>query len=471
MRTLVHLAIFLLFSGLVLTDLFAANRQPNFVIVLADDVGWDAFGCTGAPHARTPNIDRLARESILIDRLYCSVSQCAPLRAEFYTGLLPMRNGVLANAQKEERIGVLNIADHLRPLGYRVGLTGKSHFRLGKGDFDKIDGFPGNANGDISKYDLGGVRAYIRESLSAGSPFCIFICSVHAHHPWTVGDESHFPHQRLKLPPHYADTPATRKAIAIHAAEVEEFDRQVGDTRALLQDLKLEKDTMLIVLSEQGIAMPRGKWSPYEHGSRALCVAHWPGRIAPQKTSAIAMYCDFVPTFIDLAGGHPETPLDGKSLKSLWFGESDKHRRSAFISNRHPFWQKAIVTEQYKFIWTGFPEEEHLFSSFTSKKFFARAWTEWIQLSPSDETVAAKAQHVLHPNRYELYDIQKDPYEINNLAANPEHQGLKMELLAELKQLMTDAGESLEPERPAGKTKERQGEGKARRERTRHSAL
>ena len=334
MRTLIHFIIFPLVVGLGLTNLFAVDRQPNFVIVLADDVGWDAFGCTGSPHARTPHIDQLAKESVFMDRLYTSVSQCAPLRAEFYTGLLPMHNGVLANSQKEERTGVLNIADHLRPLGYRVGLTGKSHFRLGKEEFDRIEGFPGNANGDIAEYDLSGVRAYIQEALSADSPFCIFICSVHAHHPWTVGDESHFPHAQLTIPPHYADTPATRKTIAIHAAEVEEFDRQVGDTRALIQDLKLENDTILIVLSEQGIAMPRGKWSPYEHGSRSLCIAHWPDQFAPQKTSAIAMYCDFVPTFIDLAGGRPQVPLDGKSLKSLWLGESAKHRQSAFISIR-----------------------------------------------------------------------------------------------------------------------------------------
>lgn len=96
--------------------LVSAREQPNFVIVLADDVGWDAFGCTGAPHARTPHIDELARKSVVMDRLYTSVSQCAPLRAEFYTGLFPMHNGVRANSRKEERSGILNIADHLRPM-------------------------------------------------------------------------------------------------------------------------------------------------------------------------------------------------------------------------------------------------------------------------------------------------------------------------------------------------------------------
>jgi N-sulfoglucosamine sulfohydrolase len=435
--------------------LVSAREQPNFVIVLADDVGWDAFGCTGAPHARTPHIDELARKSVVMDRLYTSVSQCAPQRAEFYTGLLPMHNGVLANSRKEERSGILNIADHLRPMGYRVGLTGKSHFRLGQQQFDRIDGFTGNANGDIAEYDLSGVRTYIREAQSAGSPFCVFICSVHAHHPWTVGDESHFPHEQLRIPPHYVDTPATRKAIAIHAAEVEEFDRQVGDVRAMLNESKLENDTILIVLSEQGIAMPRGKWSPYDHGSRAVCIAHWPGHFVPKKTSAIAMYSDFVPTFIDFAGGQSQVPLDGKSLKSLWLDERDKHRQSAFISNVHPFWQKAIVTEQYKLIWTGFPNEDHIHSNFASTKFFGKAWSEWKEASEKNRDVAAKIIRVLHPKRYELYDIQNDPYEVHDLAENGQHQNVKLGLLAELKQLMADAGESLEPKQPQGKEMER----------------
>jgi len=86
-----------------LANLSAADSQANFVVVLADDIGWDAFGCTDSTHARTPNIDKLAKQSIFMARLYCSVSKCAPLRAEFYTGLLPNRNGVRANAKKEKR--------------------------------------------------------------------------------------------------------------------------------------------------------------------------------------------------------------------------------------------------------------------------------------------------------------------------------------------------------------------------------
>ena len=122
----------LLASLLIHFPAFGKNGGPNFIIIIGDDVGWDAFGCTGMKEARTPAIDQLASESSMMTRFYCSVSQCAPLRAELYTGLLPKNNGVLANAVKEKRTGVRNVADHLIPLGYEVGLTGKRHFGLGR---------------------------------------------------------------------------------------------------------------------------------------------------------------------------------------------------------------------------------------------------------------------------------------------------------------------------------------------------
>ena len=158
----------------------SAADRPSFFIVMGDDVGWDAFGCTGTSFARTPNIDKLSSQSLHMDRFYCSVSQCAPLRAELYTGLYPNHNGVLANARRVERPGVKNVADHLKPLGYRIGLTGKSHFGKGTVKFDKIAGFPKGANGSIGEYNLDGVKSYIQDAVKSGDPFCVFVCSVHA---------------------------------------------------------------------------------------------------------------------------------------------------------------------------------------------------------------------------------------------------------------------------------------------------
>lgn len=431
---------------LLLAIAFNASGKPNFIILLGDDVGWDAFGCAGMKEARTPAIDKLAAQSCMMNRFYCSVSQCGPLRAELYTGLLPNHNGTLANAVKIKRPGIRNIADHLRPLGYQVGLTGKLHFGLGMKKFDKIPGFSANGNGSKQTHSLDGVRDYITKAKNAGDGFCVFICSTHAHHPWDHGDESNFPVSDINLRPHYVDTPASRQAMAKHAAEVEVLDQQVSETLAMMKDMNLEEDTIFIFLSEQGIAMPRGKWSPYEHGSRALCLAYWPGHIPARKTSALAMYCDILPTLVDFAGG--ETPkLDGKSLRSLWTNaNTDSHREAVFISNVHPFWQKAIVTDTYKLIWSGQPELEHIWKNFTSKsKFFAKPWTEWNEKAKTDADAARKLKRVLSPKKFELYDVVSDPYEINDLASLPEQKDRVLSLHAELKELMLACGESLKP--------------------------
>ena len=420
--------------------------KPNFIIIIGDDVGWDAFGCTGMKEARTPAIDKLAEESTMMTRFYCSVSQCAPLRAELYTGLLPKNNGVLANAKREKRSGVKNIADHLIPLGYKVGLSGKKHFGLGTASIDLIPGFASNANGSKQAHSFDGVEEYVSRAQKEGGSFCVIIGATHAHHPWDHGKESNYPLEKVNLRPHYVDTPAARQAVAKHAAEVEVLDQQVRETRELMKKMDLQKDTILIFLSEQGIAMPRGKWSPYEHGSRALCLAHWKGKIIPRKTTALAMYCDIVPTLVDFAGG--KTPgLDGQSLKDLWTDKKVKsHREEILISNVHPFWQKAIVTETYKLIWTGHPQREHIWGNFSSKsKFFAKPWAEWKEKAGRDERAARKIKRILQPKALELYDVAGDPYEINDLSNLPEHQKRIASLQAKLKKLMTECGESTTP--------------------------
>jgi N-sulfoglucosamine sulfohydrolase len=240
-----------------------ADTKPGFVVVVADDVSWDCFGCTGSKHARTPNIDRLATQGLRLDNMYCAVSQCAPCRAELYTGLYPHHNGVLANAINRKVAGVKSVIDHLTPLGYRVGLTGKSHFNKGTQKFTGISGFPANCNSSIAEHSLDGVKSFITKARGEGAPFCVFICSIHAHHPWDLGTQANFPPGAMRLPDHYIDSPLAREAIARHAAEVELLDRQVGDTMAMLDEMGLARDTVLLFLSEQGTAMPRGKWTIY----------------------------------------------------------------------------------------------------------------------------------------------------------------------------------------------------------------
>ena len=416
--------------------LISAGRaeKPNFVIVLADDVSWSSFGCAdGGLYTRTPNIDRLASEGVRFTNFFCSVAQCGPLRHELYTGLLPPTSGVYSNGAKP-REKYKSIANYLGELGYTVGLTGKTHFNVS--DFQKISGFESGGNHSAPEWEMSGVKRFMEESKAQDKPFCAVIASVNAHHPWTVGDPSHFPLDRIVVPPHMMDTPITREALAIHAAEVEDLDDQVGATMKLLDDLKLADNTVLIFLSEQGTALPNGKWSVYDYGTKALCLVRWPGKIKPVVTDAVAMYCDITPTLVDIAGGEG-LQIDGKSLLPVLNGKTSSHRDHAYLIHQAGgYTQRAIRNKEYKLIWN--PERENdyylgVLMQPKSGKFFAKVWQEWLQKAKTNPTAQIKIDRVVKHPEFELYDAKKDSWELDNLAGNPDYAQVVKKMHGQLK--------------------------------------
>ena len=426
-----------------------AGDKPNFVIVLADDVSWSSLGCVdGGLYTRTPNLDKLAAQAIRFTNFSCSSAQCGPTRHELYTGLLPPTSGVYSNGSKPME-DYQSVANYLGDLGYKVGLTGKKHFNVS--DFHQISGFESNGNHSAPSWNMSGVQQFMETSRAENKPFCVVVASVNAHHPWTVGDPSHFPLDQIVVPPHMVDTPLTREALAAHAAEVEVLDDQVGATMKLLDDLKLADNTVLIFLSEQGTALPNGKWSIYDYGTRAVCLVRWPGKIEPAVTDAVAMYCDISSTLVDIAGGKaPAT--DGKSLLPVLTGEISDHREYAYLVHQAGgYTQRAIRNKNFKLVWN--PEREvdyylDVLMKPTSGKFFAKAWREWLEKARKDPSAQKKIDRVVKHPEFELYDIQNDPWELKNLADDPEYAQevgeMYRQLQAEMERL-SDAFSTVDP--------------------------
>jgi len=450
-----------LFSVLQITFLASflyAKEKPNFVIVLADDVSWSSFGCFDSGlYTHTPNIDKLASQGVQFTNFMCSVAQCGPIRHELYTGLLPPTSGVYSNGSKP-RGDYKNMANYLGELGYHVGLTGKAHFKR-VSDFDKIEGFSSDGNSDNPTWEMNGIKKFIESSQSEEKPFCMVIASVHSHHPWTAGKASNFPVDKIVVPPHMVDGPVTREALATHAAEVEELDHQVGATMKLLDDMNLSEDTVLIFLSEQGTAMPKGKWSIYDYGTRALCLARWPGKFkAGEVTDAVAMYCDIVPTLMDIAGGEPPV-IDGKSLFPVLKGETSDHRKHAYLVHQASgYSQRAIRNKEFKLMWN--PKQENGYYVDTlmdpkSKKFFGLAWQEWVKKAEVNSDAQEKIDRVIKNPEFELYNIKNDPWEMTNLSNNPEYQSTLQEMHAQLKAEMERLNDTFSSHDPKVSKKEK----------------
>jgi len=453
------LCVGLFFSiGLLSQIAFAQTDRPNFLVILGDDISSSSLGCYGSENPNTsPNIDQLAKEGIRFTNMFVSEAICGPARAELYTGLQPHRNGCVVNnhATKE---GTLSVVQHLKKLGYRVGLTGKTHIKpRSVYPFEKVKGFPTNCNArEISDEDWEDVEAFITRDLD--QPFCLFICSIHAHSPWDAGDTSRWKLDDLNLPPSLYDTETTRRLYREYLGEVRLFDEQVGKARALLKQKNIDANTALIVLDENGAGMPCGKWTTFDWGVRSACVVKWPGlESAAFTTDALVQYCDILPTMIEAAGGDVPDGLDGKSLLPLLKQETKAHRQKAFFNYNNgsvgpQFSSRAVTDGRFKLMWNLTPDNLLALRTVNGFDFgyvdkmedrHVRAmYRSWLEKAATNQDAAAAVGRFRKQPEFQLYDLSLDPWERKNLASDPDYVTQLGELKDSIKSWMQQTGDS-----------------------------
>ena len=410
--------------------------KPNIVFIIADDCTFRDIGCYGG-QAHTPNIDRLATEGMRFTRCFQAAPMCSPTRHNIYTGIYPVKSGAYPN-HTFVPAGTKSVVQYLGDLEYRVAQSGKTHVspnsvfsweQLGKDknpDFEKVDDF-------------------IAQCTQNKSPFCLLLCSNEPHTPWDKGDPSKYPAEQIKLPPYFVDTPETRDGMSRYLAEITYYDGQVGQASELLDKHNVAENTLLVVVSEQGSSMPFAKWTCYDNGLQSACIARWPGKIrAGSVNPAMIEYVDFLPTFIEAAGGKPVATLDGKSLLSVFAG-AKTHKTHVFgemttrgINNGSDhFGIRSVRSEQFKYIWNFTPDAEFVNACVKSPEF-----QSWIALAQSgDARAASLVQRYTHRPAVELYDVENDPLELNNLAELDGYEDVKKQLRGELDHWMRACGD------------------------------
>ncbi len=439
------------------TIVLAQNKAPNFLIVLGDDISASNIGCYGSVNKNTtPNIDQLAEEGIRFTNMFVAEAMCATTRAELYTGLSPYKNGCTVN-HAATKTGTLSIVQHLEKLGYRVGLTGKRHFSpKSVYPFEFIDGFEKNCNHfGKAPENWDGVEEFMTRD--PAQPFCLIICSIHAHSPWDAGEASFWNTDEIVLPKNLVDTKETRHYYREYLAEIRLFDEQVGKARAMLNKYKLNENTALIVLDENGVGMPGGKWTTYDLGVRSACVMKWPKPYqANMVTEAIAQYCDILPTLIDAAGGEIPAAFDGKSLLPVISGQTKEHREMAFFVYNNgpegpPFASRAVTDGRYKLIWTLTPQNLYAIRTINGFDYFhvdkmedrhvRKMYLSWLTKAGYDNHARDIVRRFRQRPEFQLFDLKKDPEEMNNLAGNPEYESKVNQLKESIKIWMEAQGD------------------------------
>ena len=441
----------ILFSLLPVLALSAtANASPNFLIILADDCTYNDLPLYGGQNAKTPHIDRLASEGLTFNRAYLSSSMCQPCRAELYSGLYPMSNGCSWN-HSGCRPGITGMPQALGKLGYRVGLAGKRHVRPEEVfPFSKIEGFdPNCVRTPTLAHDLGPIREFMKGK-GDDQPFCLVVALTEPHVPWVMGDATKYPPKKLKLPPNVADTPRTREDFSKDRAEITYMDGQVGDILKTLDQTGKANDTLVLFSSEQGSQFPGCKWTTWDTGLHTALVARWPGKVAKGKrTDAMVQYADVLPTLLSLAGGEGKD-LDGTSFDAVLTGRKTNHRKFTYgmhnnVPEGPPYPTRTVFDGQYRYTLNLTPDElfieKHLMGLKGKAVLNNPYWSTWVRDTwNKPEIYALVKRYQLRPPEA-LYHTASDPYEMNNLADDPDHQSRKKVLGKELLRWMKEEGD------------------------------
>lgn len=423
----------LILTGLFLigtAESYATDKTPNIVFILADDCAYTSLGTRGSKNVETPNIDRLAKEGMKFNRAFAATSVCVPFRAELFTGLSPFRNGCAWNhssTNKDVRTAPLILSE----MGYRVGLCGKRHFAPESiFPFETVPGLEPKTSVKQNLYKPEQMEPFMTRD--GGQPFVLYVCSIYPHRPWTDGDQSKFDPNKLELPPGVADTPEVRAELVNYFAEVGKLDDLVGVVLDLIKQNGLEEKTVVMFSSEQGWEFPGGKYTCWDQGLHTELIARWPGHIkAGVETNALVQIADVLPTMIQLAGGTPDPKkFDGRSFVDILAGKTETHHDYVYgihnnIPTPEPYPIRTISDGTYRYIENLIPDK-----TFVNKGITGTAWFASMEQAgkSGDKHAELIVQRTVNRPKEELYHSSKDPYELENLAANPEYGPIKAKL-------------------------------------------
>jgi len=417
----------------------AETPRPNLIFLLTDDQRFDALGSMGNRIIQTPRLDRLAAAGVVFDNAFCTTSICATSRASFLTGQYAVRHGIddfatpLSAEQFEQTFPAL-----LRGAGYRTAFVGKWGLGgpLPRERYDFFDGFSGQGR-YFDKEDphhltdkLAQRALRFLDTCEGGQPFCLQVSFKAAHcqdgAAWqfqhaprfqstyadvtiplpvtaTSEDFAALPEflqnseARHRWQVRFADEAMFQKSVKDYYRLITGVDEAVGRLVEKLRQRRLADNTVIVFTSDNGFYLGEhglaGKWFMHEESIRLPLLVFDPRLPAERRGARVdrmALNIDVAPTLLDLAGVEVPETVQGRSLAPLLSGEA-------------PAWRGEFFYE-HRFRHAGIPRNEGV----RGERF---KYVRYL------DQPAANAEHPYE----ELFDLQSDPHERQNLAARPEH--------------------------------------------------
>ncbi|WP_445487602.1 sulfatase family protein [Niallia sp. 03133] len=417
--------------------------KPNIVFMISHDTG-RYLGCYGHK-VETPNIDQLAEKGIRFDNYYCPAPQCSPSRGSILTGLYPHNNGLIGLAHLGFSINgdVATLPQEMQKAGYETTLIGLSHetigtpppienrvfsstYKLGYDRFEEVEGDRGPLVADK-------VISFLQEksAQSSNQPFYLNVGFFETHRDFDEYEPYADHINNVETFPYLPDTPNVRKDISLLNGSAKVLDTAIGRIIDYLNKTELAKNTIVIFTTDHGLAFPRAKGTLKDAGLETALIINGPQINGSQVNNCLLCNIDMMPTLLELAGAPIPEGLDGKSFASLIKGEESYIREEFFCEltwhdRYHPM--RGVRTDHYKYV-KNFEDGPAIYMPFDAHN------------SLSGKEV--RKQYYVPNVPEELYDLEKDPLEENNVINEASYAWIANELRIKVENWMLQTNDPL----------------------------
>ncbi|MDR6881871.1 sulfatase-like hydrolase/transferase [Bacillus sp. 3255] len=406
--------------------------RPNILWISLEDTS-PRFGCYGDELARTPNIDKLAAEGTLYRNAFATAGVCSPSRSAVITGMYPTAIGTHhmrtehTNKYTPELptpyfavppANVKTFTEYLRSEGYYCTNNFKTDYQFAS---------------PLTAWDVDGMEAHWRHR-EPGQPFFAVFNHILTHESAMWGDQIRKYYgltedltpvtdpDKVTVPPYIPNTPKSREALAKHYDLIEEADCAVGNLLRQLEEDGLAHNTVVILWSDHGEGLPRAKRWPYDAGIHVPLIVRWPGVVkAGEISDQMVSLIDLGPTMLSITG----TPLPYHLQGQPFLGERMKPREYIFATrdryDESYDMVRAVRDKRFKYIRNYYPLNPYLqWIKFSHQHaMFQELWRlELAGQLEGDERIMMQTHRPVE----ELYDCESDPYELRNLADDPNYR-------------------------------------------------
>jgi len=462
-----------------------AHSRPNILFMTADDMIYDSLGCTGCQLPEiSPNLDRLAREGLLLDHCHIVTPICGPSRAAWITGTWPQHSGHMGHYNQPPKwFGKSPVTTSLPEIlqsqgGYYTGVLCKNPWPEGW-DYQGSHLNTGLGRDPSKFYRL--TKEFIQKAADRKKPFFLHANSMDPHEYWagqkhetkawidammrrekydTYPNGKPYPEPQVTysagqvpVPSCWPDNPEIREEIFTYYNSVRRMDEIMGEILRALKESGQEDNTLVVFLSDHGIGKAFAKWSLYPNGTRTPLIVKWPGKIKPARHDGknIVSSVALAPAFLEAAGLDIPEFMDAESILDLLLdlpgSKSDETVFTCFnymnnysekddqfsvytrdLADKHDNYRptRALHSVQYTYIWNGWADGKNEIplemSSGQAIRRILRATGH-----------AERADFETFRAREEFYDTVHDPGCHVNLIADPGHaekiSGFRQELL------------------------------------------